>query len=143
MSENFCHRSRIKAVGRYPLFRFPEQYNLFTLFCKVLCILHYSIKILIIVLERFHERGGSLYGVPKSRTCDEIRPSYVYEASCQRTVSEALYGIPEDMKKKCIELTPDDMYEVMKEFDKNAQAIAARGTSRFALVASRALLAIL
>lgn len=98
-----------------------------------------------------------------SCTCDEIRPSYVYEASCQKTVPEAMtafsegcdfedvirtavslggdcdtltaiagsmaeafYGIPEDMKEKCIELTPDDMHTVMREFDKKAHAIAAR-----------------
>lgn len=97
------------------------------------------------------------FGYDLSRTCDEIRPFYVYEASCQRTVPEAMtaflegcdfedvirtavslggdcdtltaiagsmaeafYGIPEDMKAKCIELTPDDMHAVMKEFDKIA-----------------------
>ena len=99
------------------------------------------------------------FGYDLSRTCDEIRPFYVYEASCQRTVPEAMaaflegcdfedvirtavslggdcdtltaiagsmaeafYGIPEDIKAKCIELTPDDMHAVMKEFDKIAHA---------------------
>lgn len=99
------------------------------------------------------------FGYDLSHTCDEIRLFYVYEASCQRTVPEAMtaflegcdfedvirnavslggdcdtltaiagsmaeafYGIPEDMKAKCIELTPDDMHAVMKEFDKIAHA---------------------
>ena len=38
------------------------------------------------------------------------------------SMAEAFYGIPEDMKAKCIELTPDDMHAVMKEFDKIAHA---------------------
>ena len=99
------------------------------------------------------------FGYDLSRTCDEIRPSYVYEASCQRTVPEAMtaflegrdfedvvrtavslggdcdtltavagsmaeafYGIPEDIKAKCTELTTDDMHAVMYEFDKKAHA---------------------
>ena len=92
-----------------------------------------------------------------SRTCDEIRPKYLHNESCQKTVPEAItaflegnsfedvirtavslggdcdtltdiatcmaeafYGLPEKMKEKCIELTTNDMHEVMKAFDEKA-----------------------
>ena len=38
------------------------------------------------------------------------------------SMAEAFYGIPEDIKAKCIELTTDDMHAVMYEFDKKAYA---------------------
>lgn len=34
-------------------------------------------------------------------------------------MAEAFYGLPEELKNKCIELTEDDMHEVMREFEKN------------------------
>lgn len=36
------------------------------------------------------------------------------------SMAEAFYGLPEKMKEKCIELTTNDMHEVMKAFDEKA-----------------------
>lgn len=91
-----------------------------------------------------------------SRTCDQIRPDYYHQESCQKTVPEAItaflegtsfedvvrtavslggdcdtltdiasgmaeafYGIPEDLKLKCLEYTTKDMHEVMDKFEEN------------------------
>ena len=51
--------------------------------------------------------------------CDEICPNYHHVESCQETVPEAFYGLPEQFKDWAIELTKADIHEVMKEFDKH------------------------
>lgn len=105
----------------------------------------------------------SEFGYDLSATCDEIRPTYVFDISCQGTVppamcaflegsgfedtvrtavslggdcdtltaiaasmAEAYYGIPEDLKKPCLELTTDDMHSVMKQFVECRKSRAAR-----------------
>lgn len=94
------------------------------------------------------------FGYDLSMTCDEIRPAYVFDVSCQGTVTQAMcaflegssfentvrtavslggdcdtltaiassmaeayFGIPQDLQKKCLELTATDMHRVMKKFD--------------------------
>ena len=89
-----------------------------------------------------------------SRTCDQIRPSYEFDASCQGTVpeaitaflegtdfedvirtavslggdcdtltciagsmAEALYPIPELLKKYCLGIITEDMRQVLAAFD--------------------------
>ena len=86
-----------------------------------------------------------------SRTCDQIRPSYEFDASCQGTVpeaitaflegtdfedvirtavslggdcdtltgsmAEALYPIPELLKKNCLGIITEDMRQVLAAFD--------------------------
>ncbi len=90
-----------------------------------------------------------------SRTLDEIRPGYKMDATCQRTVpeaiiaflegkdyedvirgaisiggdtdtlaaiaggmGEALYGVPEELKSRCIQAIGEDMAEVLLKFEK-------------------------
>lgn len=99
------------------------------------------------------------FGYDLSRTCDEIRPEYHHQESCQKTVPEAIaaflegtdfedvirtavslggdcdtltdiatamaeafYGVPDELKAKCMEYTTDDMHEIMNEFEKKAIA---------------------
>ena len=89
-----------------------------------------------------------------SRTCDQIRPTYEFDPSCQGTVpeaitaflegtdfedvirtavslggdcdtltciagsmAEALYPIPEPLKKKCLDIITEDMRQVLVAFD--------------------------
>ena len=107
--------------------------------------------------EQIREYVVREFGYDLSRTCDQIRPLYHHEESCQKTVPEAItaflegtsfedalrtavslggdcdtltaiatgmaeafYGIPDELKAKCLEYTEDDMHETMAAFDKAA-----------------------
>lgn len=94
------------------------------------------------------------FGYNLSRTCDEIRPEYDFQVSCQKTVPEAItaflegtdfedvirtavslggdcdtltciaggiaeafYGVPEDLKEKCLTIVTHEMKDVIKAFE--------------------------
>jgi len=98
---------------------------------------------------------GKEFGYDLNKSCDEIRPQYEFDVSCQGTVpqaitaflegtnfedvirtavslggdcdtltciaggmAEAFYGVPENLKEKCLEFTTREMHEIMKMFEK-------------------------
>lgn len=94
------------------------------------------------------------FGYDLSRTCDQIRPEYHHQESCQKTVPEAItaflegsdfedvirtavslggdcdtltdiatamaeafYGVPPELKEKCLEYTTEDMHDLLARFE--------------------------